>query len=351
MIDRVALFVTCLADTLFPGCREGNRDGARATRGRGRVSARADVLRPDARELGVSRRGGVARSPFRRDLRLRFDAVVTPSGSCAAQVREHMPGLLGGRRRWRAGANLGAFAVPHRRPRASRTSTRATRARSPITRRAIRCGSFVSATHRCGCFARSPGSSFVELPDAEECCGFGGTFAVKNAGRLDCDARREAGGDRCVGSGERLRVRQLVPDAHRRRPSPPRARRAAGAPGRDPGLVSGAARDARPESLPARGDRRARQSTDARQHPARHEHDPRQAGCRRGRGARLGGTASSCRSDQGSRRSPASTRCSSSWRPPSRRPGARCTGRATRPRRTRSWSASSGPRVPRRSSR
>ena len=26
-----------------------------------------------------------------------------------------------------------------------------------------------------------PGVELVELPDAEECCGFGGTFAVKNA--------------------------------------------------------------------------------------------------------------------------------------------------------------------------
>ena len=32
-----------------------------------------------------------------------------------------------------------------------------------------------------GCCARSAGIELVELPTAEECCGFGGTFAVKNA--------------------------------------------------------------------------------------------------------------------------------------------------------------------------
>ena len=36
-------------------------------------------------------------------------------------------------------------------------------------------------TARCGCCATWPGIDLVELPDADVCCGFGGTFAVKNA--------------------------------------------------------------------------------------------------------------------------------------------------------------------------
>ena len=35
------------------------------------------------------------------------------------------------------------------------------------------------------------GLTLVELPDAEVCCGFGGTFAVKNARDLDGDAGRQ----------------------------------------------------------------------------------------------------------------------------------------------------------------
>ena len=86
------------------------------------------------------------------------------------------------------------------------------------------------------------GIDLVELPDANECCGFGGTFAVKNADvsmamlsdKLRCalDTRAEVG----------RRGRQLVPDAHRRRPLARAHRRAGGAPGPDPGLHRGAAR-------------------------------------------------------------------------------------------------------------
>ena len=32
-----------------------------------------------------------------------------------------------------------------------------------------------------GCCARSTALDLVELPDADQCCGFGGTFAIKNA--------------------------------------------------------------------------------------------------------------------------------------------------------------------------
>ena len=35
-------------------------------------------------------------------------------------------------------------------------------------------------TDRSGCSERCAGSELVELPAAAECCGFGGTFAVKN---------------------------------------------------------------------------------------------------------------------------------------------------------------------------
>ena len=38
-------------------------------------------------------------------------------------------------------------------------------------------------TGRCGCCATVDGIELVELPDAESCCGFGGTFALKNSRR------------------------------------------------------------------------------------------------------------------------------------------------------------------------
>ena len=80
------------------------------------------------------------------------------------------------------------------------------------------------------------GIDLVELPDATECCGFGGTFAVKNADvstamlsdklRAVLDTRAE------VVCADRL----LLPHADRRRPLARAHRRAHGAPRRDPRL-------------------------------------------------------------------------------------------------------------------
>ena len=71
------------------------------------------------------------------------------------------------------------------------------------------------------------GLELRELPGAEECCGFGGTFAVKNAAvsaAMGADKARNIDGDRRRGG---LHGRQLLPDAHRRHARPARARRCA----------------------------------------------------------------------------------------------------------------------------
>ena len=67
------------------------------------------------------------------------------------------------------------------------------------------------------------GIDLVELPQAEECCGFGGTFAVKNADTSTAmlsdkvAAILETGAEVCTAADE------LVPDAHRRRALAPAA--------------------------------------------------------------------------------------------------------------------------------
>ena len=158
MVDRVALFVTCLADTLFPQVGQ----------------ATVTVLE----RLGIevvfpleqtccgqmhanSGYPGEAELLARRFVEIfdGFDAIVTPSGSCAAQVREHIPGPARRRRPRRSGADVGAVAVPHRRARRRRGRLERTRARSPTTRPAIRCDSSASATRRCACCVRRPASS------------------------------------------------------------------------------------------------------------------------------------------------------------------------------------------------
>ena len=78
------------------------------------------------------------------------------------------------------------------------------------------------------------GIDLVELPDAEVCCGFGGTFAVKNAAvstAMLADKMRSVlatGAEVCTAG------RQLLPDAHRRRPVPAERRHGHRAPGRNP---------------------------------------------------------------------------------------------------------------------
>jgi len=179
MMDRVALFVTCLADTLFP-------DVGKAT---------VTVLE----RLGIevvfpleqtccgqmhanSGYPGEATALARRfvDVFDGFEAVVTPSGSCAAQVREHFGGLLGGddrgvpARTWELSQFLtGVLGLED-----VGSTFEGTVAYHPTCHslRLLRVGDAPLRLLRA-----VPGIELIELPDAEECCGFGGTFAVKNA--------------------------------------------------------------------------------------------------------------------------------------------------------------------------
>ena len=178
MTDRVALFVTCLADTLFP-------DVGRATV---TVLERLgiEVVFPlDQTCCGQMHANsgypGEAQALARRFVEVfdGFDAVVTPSGSCAAQVREHYGPLLGGddrgvpARTWELSQFLtGVLGLED-----VGSGFEGSVAYHPTCHslRLLRVG---DAPRRL--LEAVPGLELVELRDAEECCGFGGTFAVKN---------------------------------------------------------------------------------------------------------------------------------------------------------------------------
>ena len=172
------LFITCLADTLSP-------EVGRATV---RVLERAGV------ELGFPREqtccgqmhfnaGHVdeARRLARRFVEVfdGYEAIVTPSGSCAAHVRRHVPKLVAedrgvpGRTR-----ELSEFLVERVGPVDLGSSFRGTVVYHPTCHslRLLQVGDRPLSLLRA-----VAGAEVVELPDAEECCGFGGTFAVKNA--------------------------------------------------------------------------------------------------------------------------------------------------------------------------
>ena len=179
MAVRIALFVTCLADTLFP-------DVGRATV---TVLERLGIeVAFPVEQTCCGQMHANAGYPVEATLLARrfveifspYDAVVTPSGSCAAQVREHMPGLLRGddagvpARTW----ELSQFLTGVLGAEDTGSTYEGTVAYHPTCHslRLLRVGDAPLRLLRA-----VAGLELLELPDAEECCGFGGTFAVKNA--------------------------------------------------------------------------------------------------------------------------------------------------------------------------
>jgi len=168
---RVGLFVTCLGDTLFP---EVPRAVVRVLERLGH-----EVEFPQEQTCcgqlhansGYRDEALALAERFERIFE-RFEAVVSPSSSCVGMIRELRPGLaprvfeLSEFLVSRLGVeDVGAY-FPHRvtyHPTCH--SLRVTKVGDAPLRllRAVR------------------GLDLVELPEATECCGFGGTFAVKNA--------------------------------------------------------------------------------------------------------------------------------------------------------------------------
>ena len=166
---RIALFVTCLGETMFP-------DAARATV---EVLERLghDVVFPEEQtccgpmHLNSGYRDEAERLGRRfREIFEEHDVVVSPSSSCAGHVREHVGAAnvyeLSELLVRRLGVEDVGAVFPHRVTYHSTChSLRVTRVGDAPLRllRNVR------------------GLELVELPRADECCGFGGTFSIKNA--------------------------------------------------------------------------------------------------------------------------------------------------------------------------
>ena len=186
---RIGLFITCVADTLFPQAgratvevleRLGHTvEFPRQQTCCGQMHANSGY---DAESLGMVRR-------FARVFgNAQFDAVVSPSGSCAAMVRHQYgrlaalagdPGLettvaqlspqvfeLSEFLVGELGVEDVGAAFPHR-------------VTYHPTCHSLRLLGVGDAPRRLLSAVR--GIDLIELPEAESCCGFGGTFAVKNA--------------------------------------------------------------------------------------------------------------------------------------------------------------------------
>jgi L-lactate dehydrogenase complex protein LldE len=188
---RVALFVTCVADTLFP---ETGRSVVRVLERLGHEvlfpaeqtccgqmhlnsGYRADALRLARRLVDVLGQDDGA------------DAVVSPSSSCVGWLRELLPGVAreeGDERLARDAEELGARLFEFSEFLVRRLGVEDVGASYPSrvtlhptchSQRVTRVG---DAPERLLTHVR--GLELLELPEATECCGFGGTFSVKNAG-------------------------------------------------------------------------------------------------------------------------------------------------------------------------
>lgn len=171
---RVALFVTCVNDTLFPGT------GRATVRLLERLGCQVEF--PEAQTCCGQMHFNTGYREDAMPLALRvgevfsgYDAVVLPSGSCAAMVREWYPKL--GVEPPSGVYELSEFLVdvlkvddvgayfPH-------TVTYHPTCHSL---RSLRVG---DRPHKLLSAVR--GLTLLPLGGAEECCGFGGTFSVKN---------------------------------------------------------------------------------------------------------------------------------------------------------------------------
>ena len=193
-MPKIALFVTCVNDVAFPST------GIAAVRVLERLGVEVEF--PEAQtccgqmqyNTGYPAEAKPLAEKFARDFR-GYDAVVVPSGSCGAFVRDVHPKLLGVHSPppvyelteylvdVLGAEEVGAY-FPHR------------VAYHPTchSSRLLKLGDRPTRLLR-----RVAGLELVELPGAQECCGFGGTFAVKNP-----DVSAAMGADKvahAVGSG------------------------------------------------------------------------------------------------------------------------------------------------------
>jgi L-lactate dehydrogenase complex protein LldE len=169
---RISIFITCLADTLYP------ETGRALVRLLERLGHEVDF--PEEQTCCGQMHFNTGYRDEGLELARRFErvfadaeVVVSPSASCVGMVRENCSQELGERvfelsqfLVERLGVeDVGAY-YPHR----------VTYHPTCHSLRALRVGDAPLRLLRA-----VRGIDLVELPDAEECCGFGGTFAVKNA--------------------------------------------------------------------------------------------------------------------------------------------------------------------------
>ncbi len=185
MTQTAQLFVTCIVDTLYPEIGQAvvrvlERAGARVNFPPGQTCCGQPAfnagLRSQARRMAIQTIRAFEDSP---------GPVVVPSGSCAAMIRHSYPELFEGDREW----------LPRAEALAERTFefTEYLVDELKVTDLGARFPGALTYHSSCHLLRemgvnRQPRAlleavreaRFVELPQSEECCGFGGVFSVEH---------------------------------------------------------------------------------------------------------------------------------------------------------------------------
>lgn len=180
---QVALFVTCLVDMMRP------RIGFATIRLL--EAAGCEVVVPETQtccgQPAFNSGDRASAAKLAKKVIAEFEAyeyVVAPSGSCADQIRNEYPGLLADEPEW----HLRALSFC---PRVYELTDFLTKVAKPATLPGDFRGSITYHDSCAGLrslgikeqpralLAKLPGVELREMPAAEECCGFGGTFSIK----------------------------------------------------------------------------------------------------------------------------------------------------------------------------
>jgi L-lactate dehydrogenase complex protein LldE len=183
---RIALFVTCLTDTLYP---EAGKSVVRLLERLGHQVA-FPMAQTCCGQMHFNTGYRAQSLPLVRGFAEAFggfDVIVTPSASCAAMVREYHPQLAAGSADQRLAQTVAALA-----PRVHELSVLLTDVLGVTDVGAVfpRRVTYHPSCHslRMLQIGDAPlrllravrGLDLAELPSADVCCGFGGTFSVKN---------------------------------------------------------------------------------------------------------------------------------------------------------------------------
>ncbi|AXS79118.1 (Fe-S)-binding protein [Dechloromonas sp. HYN0024] len=206
---RLALYVTCLVDLMRPSVGFATLRLLEASG--------AEVIVPEGQTCCGQPAWSAGNRPLATDLAKKaiaelegYDYVVIPSGSCTDQVRNVYPQLLAGDPAWEARARLLA----------ERTYELTTFLAEVIKTDVVPGEFHGTVTYHDSCkglrglgikqqprqlLLKVRGLSVKEMPDCEECCGFGGAFSVKFADistqivDRKCASIADAGADAVLG--------------------------------------------------------------------------------------------------------------------------------------------------------